>query len=393
MKDNFTVRRRFTDFVYLYKTLFREYAHVAVPPLPDKQNMSYVRGDRFTADFMNRRAHALNRFIRRITLHPVLRRNPTFLQFLETPDWNSTMRARNLRASSLSEGTGATSIGGNASAATSSSAFENFQDWGINLFSKPHKPDKRFVEVKEKASKLDEDLNHVEKIVARVARRENDLETDYSDLATQFRKLVQMEPGVANELTSFSSSVETTSMGMKGLKDSTDQMYLGSLNDMSAYVAAVKALLKLREQKQMDYEALTEYLTKAANERDSLASHGGSSSITSGAANFIRSKMEDVRGVDHEQSRRDRLRKTEMQIERLTREVDDAKNTSEAFDEQVVNEVNEFERIKTCEFKDTLGGLADSQVEFWRGTIATWEEFLKGMDESGGAAGDDGAKA
>ena len=389
MKEHFTVRRRFTDFVYLYKTLFREYTHVAVPPVPEKHNIQYVRGDRFGMDFTGRRAHALSRFIRRITLHPVLRRNPTFLQFLESSDWNSTMRGKNLRAVSMSEGGASPTIGANPTAASSQSAFESFQDWSINLFSKPHKPDKRFVEVRDKANKLDEDLNHVEKIVARVARREGDLEMDYQELAEQFRKLVSMEPGVGNELTSFSSSVETTSRGLRGLRESTDQDYLGSLRDMSSYVAAVKALLKLREQKQMDFEALTDYLNKAANERDTLASQHGSVSISAGPASFIRSKVEDVRGVDPEQSRRDRLRKTEMQIERLTREVDDAKNTSEAFDEQVVNEVNEFERIKACEFRDTLGGLAEAQMKFWRETIDTWEEFMKGMEDEGISGVDD----
>ncbi|KAB8698102.1 hypothetical protein FH972_026352 [Carpinus fangiana] len=385
-KDDFTVRRRFTDFVFLYKQLFRQYTHIAVPPLPDKHKMEYVRGDRFGSDFTQRRAHALHRFIRRITLHPVLRRNVTFLNFLETPDWNSTMRSRNLRATSMSADSAPGTMGSNNAAGTSTSAFDSFQDWGINLFTKPHKPDKRFIEVKEKADKLDEDLGHVEKIVARVARREGDLETDYSDLATQFRKLVTMEPGVGDELTSFATSVDTTSQGLRGLREATDQAYLGSLRDMSSYVGALKALLKLREQKQVDFEALTDYLTKAASDRDILASQHGSSSLSSGPSSFLRSKLEDVRGVDHEQSRRDRLRKTEMQIERLTREVDDAKTTSEAFDEQVVNEVAEFERIKSCEFKETLGGLAVAEMEFWRSTIGTWEEFLHGM-EQGGAAG------
>lgn len=389
MKAHFTVRRRFTDFVYLYKTLFREYTHVAVPPLPEKHNIQYVRGDRFGSDFTGRRAHALNRFVRRITLHPVLRRNPTFLQFLETPDWNATMRGKNLRQASLSDAGPGMTIGTNTTAAGNQSAFESFQDWSINLFSKPHQPDKRFIETREKANKLDEDLNHVEKIVTRVARREGDLETDYKELAMQIRKLVTMEPGVANELTSFASSVETTSQGLGELQESTDQDYLSSLREMSSYINAIKQLLRLREQKQIDFEALNGYLQKSTNERDALASQHAPHSLSSGAASFIRTKVEDVRGVDHEQSRRDRLRKTEMQIERLNREVDDAKNTSEAFDEQVVNEVNEFERIKACEFRDTLGGLADTQMRFWRQTIDTWEEFVKGMEEEGTVGGEE----
>lgn len=281
----------------------------------------------------------------------------------------------------MSEHGGGPSLGGN-SATSGSSAFESFQDWGINLFTKPHKPDKRFIEVREKADKLDEDLGHVEKIVARVARREGDLEMDYADLATQFQKLVNMEAGIAEELTSFATSVETTSQGFKGLREATDQDYLGSLRDMSSYIASIKALLKVREQKQLDFEALTDYLAKATSDRDTLASQHGSASLSSGPSNFIRSKIEDVRGVDHEQSRRDRLRKTEMQIVRLTREVEEAKNLTEAFDDQVVAEVSEFERIKACEFRDTLGGLAEAETKFWKSSIDTWEQFIKQAEKS-----------
>jgi hypothetical protein len=74
------VRRRFTDFVFLYNTLYREYPAVAVPPLPDKHNMAYVRGDRFSTEFTQRRAHSLNRLLKRIALHPELRRSSILLQ-------------------------------------------------------------------------------------------------------------------------------------------------------------------------------------------------------------------------------------------------------------------------------------------------------------------------
>ena len=278
------------------------------------------------------------------------------------------MRLRPSRGSSVSE--------------QSTSVFDNFADTFVNAFSKVHKPDKRFIEVREKADKLDEDLGHVEKIVARVARRESDLESDYADLATQFQKLVNLEPGVEGPLHAFASIVETTSKGIKELKEHTDQDYLVSLRDMEAYIVAVKSLLKLREQKQLDFEGLTEYRIKAANDRDTLASSHGTSGL-GGPSGFIRSKIEDVRGVDHEQSRRGRVRKLELQIDRLTQEVEEAKRTTEMFDEEVVREVADFERIKAVEFRDTLGGLADAHINFYRGTIDTWERYILDMEKEG----------
>jgi len=251
----------------------------------------------------------------------------------------------------------------------------------LNAFSKVHKPDKRFIEVTERANKLDEDLSHVEKIIARVARREGDLEADYADLANNMRKLTPLEPAIEAQLQTFAGCVEESSRGWKALKDHTDQNYLGSLRDMEAYIGSVKSLLKTREQKQLDFEGLTDYLSKATSERDMLASsnpysHGSALN----PANFIRNKVEDIRGVDHETARRERARKLELKIAELNREVDGAKGTSEMFDEQVVREVTDFERIKGVEFRDSLGALATQHMEFYQSVISTWERFLVDMD-------------
>lgn len=335
--------------------------------------MAYVRGDRFSTEFTQRRAWSLHRFIKRLTLHPVLRRATILILFLETTDWNAQMRLRPSRSSTASETTSPNNPTG---------FFDNVADTMLNAFSKVHKPDKRFIEVTERASKLDEDLSHVEKIIARVARRESDLETDYADLATNMRKLVPLEPAIEAPVQTFAGCVEETSRGMKTLKDHTDQNYLGSLRDMQAYILSVKSLLRTREQKQLDFEGLTEYLSKASAERDHLASSNPYTSPSSNLnpATFIRHKMEDMRGVDHETAKQDRKRKLELKIQELNREVESAKVTSEMFDDQVVREVTDFERIKGLEFRDSLGALASHNVDFYKGVIGTWERFLGDME-------------
>ncbi|KAI3537433.1 PX domain-containing protein [Colletotrichum paranaense] len=368
-RSHTTARRRFTDFVFLYKALSRDYPTAAVPPLPDKQRMEYVSGNRFGPDFTNRRAHSLQRFLNRLSLHPVLRRADILHIFLESPDWNATMRSRSLRGSQSSD-------------AGSSGVFDNLTDSFLNAFSKAHKHDKRFLEVRERSDKLDEDLAHIEKVVARVARRENDLELDFKDLAEQFQKLITLEPGVESEVRHFANSIEDTAMGLRKLKDVTDGDYLGSLRDMQAYSTALKSLLKAREQKQVDYEQLTEYLNKNTVDRDQLQSGHGSGGL-SGASGRLMRKLEDVRGVDHEQARRDRQRKLEMNIDKLTTEAERAKKTSEMFDDEVVKEVADFERIKRVEFKKQLGGLADSHIEFYDEVTEIWESYVKAMEEQG----------
>ncbi|KAI1202768.1 hypothetical protein F5X97DRAFT_285642 [Nemania serpens] len=369
-KATFTSRRRFTDFLFIYKTLSKDYPACAVPPLPDKQRMEYVRGDRFGPDFTNRRAYSLQRFLKRITLHPILRRAPLLHTFLESPDWNATMRSRAGRTSITSE-------------PGSGGVFDNFADTFINAFTKVHKHDKRFIEVREKSDKLDEDLAQVEKVVARVVRRETDLEVDLRDLTEQFQKLITLEPGVETAVHGFAASIEDSAAGLKKLREHTDQDYLGSLRDMQAYSLALKNLLKAREQKQLDHEQLTEYLNKSTLDRDSLASGYGSSGALGGAGGFIRSKIEDVRGVDHDASRRERQRKLEIRIDELTMEVERAKKTSEMFDEEVVKEVVDFERIKRVELKGQFGDLANAHIDFYGGVADVWETYIREMEKEG----------
>ena len=271
----------------------------------------------------------------------------------------------------------------------STSVLETWTDSFLNAFTKPHKTDKKFADVDQRASKLGDDLGTVSKTVARVAKRESDLEGDYTDLAIQFHRLASQEPGIHDDLTKFATSVQRTSEGWKGLKEHTDQNYLGSLKDMESYCQTEKSLMKTREQKQLDWEGLNDYLSKAHSDYDAIRSASGGSV---GASGFLRQKIEDVRGVDHEQSRRERTRKLEAQIERLQTEAEGAKKMSEAFDEEVMKEVDDFERIKAVEFRDTLGGLADAHIDFFKGNIDIWENFAAGMAKGLAAAADRAAE-
>ena len=379
------MRRRFTDFVYLYSTLSTEYPAVAVPPLPEKHSMAYVRGGRFSDDFTARRCRSLHRFLRRIALHPELRRSAILLLFLESAEWHATMRGARLGAGPVSPANSSPSgrlapavAAGDGNGNGAGGVFEAWTDTFLNAFAKVHKADKRFVEVRERADRLDDNIAAVEKAVGRVARRQADLAADYEEVAAQFARLETLEPGVAGPLTGFSRAVHASAEEWAELRNQTDRDYLSSLRDMEAYVGALRALLKAREQKQLDHEALSDYLARAGADRDQLASHHGGAG---GVGGILRSKYEDVRGVDHEQSRRDRVRKLELEIERLTREVEGAKVASEMFDDRTVREVHEFERIKAVELKDTLGSLADAHINFFGNTIETWESFVREMEK------------
>jgi sorting nexin-4 len=233
----------------------------------------------------------------------------------------------------------------------------------VNAFTKLHKTDRRWIEIRERADKLDEDIGHVEKLVARIVRKEQEIGMDYVEMSGQINKLQSLEPNLAEAFAAFGRALDQTALATLALKETTDTSYFESLRDLSSYLSSLKGLLKSRDQKQLDFEALTDYLSRTSHERDLLSSpHTGS--------NFLRNKVEDMRGIDHEQSRKDRLRKHEIKIQDLTKEVEHAKLLSEAFDQEVEREGQGFESIRGGEMKVTLGELADAKVEFFRKVCA-----------------------
>ncbi|KAG5839609.1 hypothetical protein ANANG_G00206750 [Anguilla anguilla] len=86
----FTVRRRFSDFLGLYEKLSEKHSQngYIVPPPPEKSivGMTKVKvgkDDTSSAEFVERRRAALERYLQRVVLHPSLLQDPDVREFLE----------------------------------------------------------------------------------------------------------------------------------------------------------------------------------------------------------------------------------------------------------------------------------------------------------------------
>ncbi|KAJ3604529.1 hypothetical protein NHX12_029269 [Muraenolepis orangiensis] len=90
----FSVKRRFSDFLGLHGKLASKYLHVGylVPPAPEKSivGMTKVKvgkDDQSSNEFVEKRRAALERYLMRTVKHPVLLKDPDLLQFLECSEW------------------------------------------------------------------------------------------------------------------------------------------------------------------------------------------------------------------------------------------------------------------------------------------------------------------
>uniref|UniRef100_A0A3B4UWL2 Sorting nexin-2 n=1 Tax=Seriola dumerili TaxID=41447 RepID=A0A3B4UWL2_SERDU len=93
-RNEFSVKRRFSDFLGLHSKLASKYLHIGyiVPPAPEKSivGMTKVKvgkEDQSSNEFVEKRRSALERYLMRTVKHPVLLKDPDVLQFLESSDW------------------------------------------------------------------------------------------------------------------------------------------------------------------------------------------------------------------------------------------------------------------------------------------------------------------
>lgn len=95
---------------------------------------------------------------------------------------------------------------------------------------------------------------------------------------------------------------------------STDS-FLNQLHSLINYAHAFRTLLKLRDQKQLDFEELSAYLSNLSTERDRLA-NGQPAGM--GIGSYFKEKVESLRGNDADISREGKIRRLDVKIKEVS---------------------------------------------------------------------------
>ncbi|KAF8632959.1 hypothetical protein AX15_001560 [Amanita polypyramis BW_CC] len=368
---NPSARRRFQDFVFLREHLARDFPACVVPVLPDKHRLEYITGDRFSPEFMERRRLELHRFLQRLARHPTLQRSTLVRAFFESREWNVVMHQH---------------IAHPPGPEPTPSIIENISDTLLNAFSRVKKPDERFLIMREGVDKFEEGLGTSERIFNRIRNRTSDgnpgsgedLTADYHDLAVSVQGLGFLESGITDPLNHFSNTLLEFSALLRHQTQTTTDPLLVHLHSLLTYSHANRAVLKLRDQKQLDFEALSEYLSNVTSERDRLAAvisgHAGSTGLGIGA--YLRDRVDAIRGADDDRHRVEKMRKLDIKIKELQDAVTTAHETSDAFSDETLREQAIFQYAKEAEMKEMLGNLADGQIEFYKAAMEEWERII-----------------
>jgi sorting nexin-1/2 len=97
----FTVSRRYRDFLWLYTQLHNNNPGVIIPPPPEKQAVG-----RFDTDFVESRRAALERMLSKAAAHPVLQHDGDLKLFLESDAFNVDIKNKERKDAGLGESKG-----------------------------------------------------------------------------------------------------------------------------------------------------------------------------------------------------------------------------------------------------------------------------------------------
>ncbi|KAI9251215.1 hypothetical protein BY458DRAFT_590026 [Sporodiniella umbellata] len=372
--SNKKVRRRFQDFVWLHNVLYTHFPACFVPPLPDKHRLEYVKGDRFSQDFIEKRRVSLERFIQRIARHPILGKAELFVLFLESSEFNNTSE----RALRESQETMIDTIG----------------DTLLNAFTKIHKRDPRFVEMKEKSDRMEENLDLLQRTLMRTHRRLEELCGDYEEFQTGILGLSEIES--ADSMQKFASILNQYNQQMKKMTASESQWQM-EVYDYMLYYRSIKSVLKLRDQKQLDHEELSNYYRSTVDEKERLIQNRKEG----GVASFISDKINEVRGADSEKIKREKILRLDERMRevyehmylfisgfnpnidpKLKDAVSETQKVSTAFSDQVKKEDMFFNRNKSIELFETLKSYTDSKVTYFSESTTMWKEFIQSLENT-----------
>lgn len=348
-----TVQRRFQDLVWLHKQLEEEFPACILPPLPGKHRMEYLTGDRFSAEFIEKRRSALQRYLNRVARHALFYKSEPLRIFLE----NNDLRQRPLQL---------------AKKHNSLSTLDTLADTVMNAFAKSKSVDPKFVEAKDRADRLEKNLRTVEKYQLKAIKLGQELSEELKQLGQTFAVLAAMEVPITEPALEFVKALYQTSKAITDLSHFEDTQFLGNIEEYIGFAFSMKDTLRKRDEKQAEYEELLAYLSKANAERSETARSGHGPGIRG----FIKGKMDEIRGTDIEQKKVTRVEKLNKKVDELNQAVSTSKEEWQLFDKQVLYELEVFEHGRQTELKREIETLINKQISFWEENESIWSKLI-----------------
>ncbi|KAG7608408.1 Phox homologous domain [Arabidopsis suecica] len=380
--SEFSVRRRFRDIVTLADRLAESYRGFCIPPRPDKSVVeSQVMQKQ---EFVEQRRVALEKYLRRLVAHPVIRNSDELKVFLQaqgklplatSTDVASRMLdgAVKLPKQLFGEGGGASSVevvqpgrGGRDFLRMFKELRQSVSnDWGG---SKPPvvEEDKEFLEKKEKMYDLEQQIINASQQAESLVKAQQDMGETMGELGLAFIKLTKFENeeavfnsqrARANDMKNLATSAVKASRFYRELNSQTVK-HLDTLHDYLGLMMAVQGAFADRSSALLTVQTLLSELSSLEARAEKL--EVASSKVFGGDKSRIK-KIEELKET---------IKVTEDSKNVAIREYEQIKENN-------WSEVERLDRERRADFLNMMKGFVANQVGYAEKIANVWTKVAE----------------
>ncbi|KAH8719366.1 vacuolar protein sorting-associated protein-like protein vps5 [Phaeosphaeriaceae sp. PMI808] len=337
--SEFTVSRRYRDFLWLYTQLHNNNPGVIIPPPPEKQAVG-----RFDVDFVESRRAALERMLNKSAAHPILQHDGDLKLFLESDSFNVDIKNKERKDPGLGESKGM--FGSMLS--SSSGKFVEHDDW--------------FHDRKVYLDALENQLKALLKATDTVVSQRKGLAEACGDFSASLHALstVELSSALSNPLDSL-SDIQIRIRELYERQAQQDVLTMGIvIDEYIRLIGSVKTAFQQRQKSYHSWHIAEQELQKRKATQDKLLRQG--------------------------RSQQDRLNQLSADVADAERRVHQTRLLFDDMGRLMRNELERFEREKVEDFKSGVETYLESAVEAQKELIEIWETFLMQLDTEEGEA-------
>ncbi|KAI4813375.1 Vps5-domain-containing protein [Aureobasidium sp. EXF-8845] len=368
----FTVSRRYRDFLWLYNQLHNNNPGVVVPPPPEKQAMN-----RFDQNFVESRRAALERMLNKSAAHPVLQHDGDLKLFLESEAFNVDIKHKERKDVGLPETkSGGGMLGAIGLSVGSSTKFVEHDDVSAAYSSyidilplSPALPEpvvpsyqtytilsQWFHDRRIYLDALETQLKALLKSTDTVVAQRKSLAESCQDFSASLHQLASVE--LSPELSAPLDALSDIQMRIRDLNDrqaQQDVLTLGIvIDEYIRLIGSIKTAFQQRQKAYHNWHTAEAALQKLKNTHDKLLRAG--------------------------RTQQDRLSQMQADVADAERRVHQARLLFEDMGRLMRSELDRFERQKVDDFKSGVETFLESAIEAQKELIELWETYLLQLD-------------
>ncbi|KAB8236235.1 sorting nexin 3 [Aspergillus alliaceus] len=334
-QPEFTVSRRYRDFLWLYNSMHNNNPGVVVPPPPEKQAVG-----RFDTNFVESRRAALERMLNKIATHPILQHDGDLKIFLESETFNLDVKNKENREPDLGQSKGM------------------FSSFGINVGggSKFVEHDDWFHDRKIYLDALENQLKALMKSIDTVVAQRKGLAEAAGDFSASLHALaaVELSPALSSPLDGL-SDLQLRIKELYERQAQQDVLTLGiTIDEYLRLIGSVKTAFSQRQKAFHSWHTAESEMQKRKHTQEKLLRQG--------------------------KTQQDRLNQVNADVADAERKVHQARLLFEDMGRLMRNELQRFEKEKVEDFKSGVETFLESAVEAQKELIELWETFLLQLD-------------